>query len=99
MREYNKNESAPFELVMADPVEFFEKYEKENELPVVSEELQHHASGCYSAVSEVKTLLRKGEAKMTEAERFSVLAKLTVGKEYSRERIADLLAVIFGRAF
>ena len=89
IEEYNKNDSAPFELVMADPVEFFEKYEKENELPVVSEELQHHASGCYSAVSEVKTLLRKGEAKMTEAERFSVLAKLTVGKEYPRERIQE----------
>ena len=87
IREYNTKEDAPFELVMADPAEFFEKFEKENDMPVVKEELQHHASGCYSAMSEIKTLLRKGETKMTAAEKFSVLAKLLTGKEYACKQI------------
>ena len=89
IREYNTKEDAPFELIMADPAEFFEKFEKENEMLVVKEELQHHASGCYSAMSEIKTLLRKGETKMTAAEKFSVLAKLSTGKKYSAKLIQD----------
>ena len=88
IKEYNQNADAPYELIMADPVEFFEKYEKDHpDMWVVDEELQHHASGCYSAVSEVKTLLRKGETKLTAADKYSVLANLTVGKDYDTKKI------------
>jgi len=87
IKEYNKKADGKFELIMADPAEFFDKYEKEHLLPVFKEELQHHASGCYSAVSEVKTLLRKGETKLTEAEKFSVLAELLTGKTYNEKQI------------
>ncbi len=87
IREYNEKADAKFHLNMADPVEFFEKYEKENDLPVLKEELQHHASGCYSAVSEIKTVLRKGETKLGAAERFGVLADLLIGKKYDRADI------------
>ena len=90
IKEYNQKEDAPFELVMADPVEFFEKYEKDHpDMWVVDEELQHHASGCYSAVSEVKTVLRKGETKLTAAERYAVLASLTTGKNYDAKKIQE----------
>ena len=84
---YNQKEGGRYALKMADPVEFFETYEAENDLLVVKDELQHHASGCYSAVSEVKTLLRKGDTKLTAAERFSVLAELLTGKQYSTEKM------------
>lgn len=87
INEYNEKEDAPFHLNMADPVAFFEKYERENDLPVLKEELQHHASGCYSAVSEIKKVLRKGETKLTAAERLSVLADLLIGKAYDRKEI------------
>lgn len=87
INEYNAKEDAPFRLNMADPVAFFEKYKKENELPVLKEELQHHASGCYSAVSEIKKVLRKGETKLTAAEKFSVLADLLIGKAYDRKEM------------
>ena len=87
IEEYNQKEGGRFELSMADPVEFFEKYERENTLPVLKEELQHHASGCYAAVSEVKTLLRRGETKLTEAEKLSVLAELLLGKKYELKNI------------
>ncbi len=87
IEEYNNKKDGKYELKMADPVEFFEKYKAENNLPVLKEELQHHASGCYSTVSEVKTLLRKGDTKLTAAERFSVLAELLTGKEYDTEKM------------
>lgn len=87
IEEYNQKEGSRYELKLANPVEFFEKYESENELSVLKDELQHHASGCYSAVSEIKTLLRKGDTKLTAAERFSVLAELLTGKKYDTEKM------------
>ncbi|MBQ8374833.1 MAG: alpha-mannosidase [Clostridia bacterium] len=89
IKEYNERVDGKYELIMADPVEFFEKYEKENILPVVKEELQHHASGCYSAVSEIKMLLRKGETKLMESERFSVLANVLLNKRYDCQKIQN----------
>ena len=90
LEEYNQKADAPFELIMADPVEFFDKYEKDHpDMCVVDEELQHHASGCYSAVSEVKTLLRKGETKLTAAEKYAVLANITTGKQYDAKKIQE----------
>ena len=89
IKEYNEKEGGRYELIMADPVEFFQKYERENDLPVVKEELQHHASGCYAAVSEVKKVLRKGETKMTAAERLSLLAELLTGKKYDEKKIQE----------
>ena len=89
IEEYNQNDGGRYELSMSDPADFFKKYEAENDLPVVKEELQHHASGCYSAVSEVKTLLRKGENKLTAAEKFSVLTELLTGKTYSPKKLQE----------
>ena len=87
IEEYNQKEDGKFELIMADPAEFFEKYENEHTMSVLNEELQHHASGCYAAVSEVKTLLRKGETKLTAAEKFSVLAEMLTGKSYDTKKM------------
>jgi alpha-mannosidase len=42
--------------------------------PVVSHELQHHARGCYSAYSPIKTLNRKAENLLLTAEKFAVFA-------------------------
>ncbi len=89
IQEYNEKEDSRYELIMADPAEFFEKYESENVLPIVKEELQHHASGCYAAVSEIKTLMRKGETKLTAAEKFSVLTEVLVGKKYNTNKLQE----------
>lgn len=87
IKEYNQKADGKYELIMADPVEFFEKYENGHTMSVLKEELQHHASGCYAAVSEVKTLLRKGETKLTAAEKFSVLTETLTGKPYDSKQI------------
>lgn len=89
IEEYNKKEDRKYDLKMANPVEFFEKVEAENDLPVVKDELQHHASGCYSAVSEVKTLLRKGSTKLSSAENYSVLTEILTGKPYDTNKMKE----------
>ena len=46
-----------------------------DDLPVLRDELQHHASGCYSSVMEVKALNRKAESRLQAAEAFELLAR------------------------
>lgn len=46
------------------------------EMPVVSEDLQHHAAGCYSANSVVKTANRRAECELVRAEKLDVLANI-----------------------
>ncbi len=89
IKAYNEKADGKFQLIMADPAEFFENYEKEHTMSVLKDELQHHASGCYSAVSEVKALLRKGETKLVEAEKFSTLCQLLTEKEYPLAKIQE----------
>jgi len=49
------------------------------EWPTVKEELQHHARGCYTALSRVKRENRLAEHALMRAERFSALASLLCG--------------------
>ena len=53
--------------------------------PVVHEDLQHHASGCYSAHSGVKKWNRTAENRLLAAEKFSALAEWITGQPYSTE--------------
>lgn len=60
------------------PDEYFEET-KDVERPLVTEDLHHHASGCYSANSEIKDLNRRAETELVTAEKLDVLASLTTG--------------------
>lgn len=55
---------------------------KEDEVPVVHDDLQYHAKGCYSAMSEVKANNRLCENKLFEAEEYSVLSKALMNTPY-----------------
>jgi len=77
-------------LQFSSPNCFFESITaqlQENHLPipVIHEELQHHASGCYAAHSGVKRWNRRAENLLMVAERFSVIANLVTGQPYSSE--------------
>jgi len=48
------------------------------QLPEYEGELQNHASGCYSAYSEIKTLNRNCENRLNEAERFQLLSAAVI---------------------
>ena len=67
------------ELEFSSPDDFFaETCAGLLDVPVWNKELQHHASGCYSATSMVKQLNRKAENWLASAEKWnSVAAKIT----------------------
>ncbi len=51
-------------------------------LPLVSEELQHHASGCYAAHSGIKRWNRQTENLLLAAEKWSAVAERVTGQPY-----------------
>jgi alpha-mannosidase len=55
-------------------------------LPVVADDLQHHASGCYSALSAVKKANRLAEHGLLSAEKFSAVAHYIFGLSYPSDR-------------
>ena len=56
------------------------------DLPSWDDELQHHASGCYSATSLVKALNRKAENVLAAAEKWDTLSSIvTDGKPSTKE--------------
>ena len=70
----------------ATPDEYFEET-KNVDMPLVDEDLQHHASGCYSANSRIKELNRRAETALVTAEKFDVLAKAVTGSAIHNEQI------------
>ena len=60
------------------------------DLPVVDTELQHHARGCYSAMSEVKELNRRCEENLLAAERICLMAHRLVGYKYPEKKLSKM---------
>lgn len=71
------------EIVFSNPDEYFRDIEG-CDLPVVKDDLQHHAAGCYAAESMVKTMNRKAENVLLSAEKFSVLCEQLKKAKYGR---------------
>lgn len=68
-------------LVFSNTEDFFDEMRKRyDQLPVVEDDLQHHASGCYSVVNSIKDGVRKAEWAMFSAENYNMLAKSLLGK-------------------
>jgi alpha-mannosidase len=57
--------------------------------PVVNDDLQHHAVGCYTAESEIKKGNRRSEAALVTAEKIASIASAVLGTVYPK---ADLSA-------
>lgn len=72
----------------AVPDEYFDETDC-TDIPVVSEDLQHHASGCYSANSKVKEANRRAEYELVNAEKFDVLANLLTGSALHSQEITS----------
>ena len=63
------------DIVYSSPMEYFDDIRNSGiELPLVQTDLQHHASGCYSAGSSIKKLNRLTENRLVSAEKYDVLA-------------------------
>lgn len=80
IRRLNQSAELP-RLALSSPQRFFNGVATNN-LPIVRDELQHHARGCYSAHSAVKRWNRQAEHLLTTAEKLSVFANLLTGLAY-----------------
>ena len=74
------------DAVFATVDEYFGTIEK-TDLSTVSDELQHHARGCYSAYADIKSGNRKSEQNLLAAERFCLMAKELTGTKYPKDAL------------
>lgn len=75
IRALDEREDLP-RLLFSHPDAYFDAVKRRGEaLPVVTGDLLHHASGCYSAHSGVKRWNRLAENRLIMAEKISVMAK------------------------
>ena len=65
-------------FVYSSPDRYFAEVST-SDIPVINEDLQYHARGCYSALDEIKHNNRRTEAALLATERFALLADETVG--------------------
>ncbi len=78
------------ELKFSSPDTFFEELcLTPLELPVWREDLQHHASGCYSATSMVKQLNRRAEQELFFAEAWDTAAAKQFGSDPRTKELAE----------
>ncbi|MCL2772578.1 MAG: alpha-mannosidase [Oscillospiraceae bacterium] len=86
--EKRRGENHDFEYIYAGPEEYFENIMRENyDVPVYKGDLQHHASGCYSANSMIKAYNREAENRLLTAEKYNVLAKELLGFKYDNAKL------------
>ncbi|MCX6223190.1 MAG: alpha-mannosidase, partial [Bacteroidia bacterium] len=80
------------------PVVFFsttERYFKEVRedkslnLPVIKDDLQHHAVGCYTAESEIKKGNRQSEAALVTAEKIAAVGSLAWSARYPKQELTS----------
>lgn len=65
------------DLEFSSPDDYFEDMLNEFlDIPVWDDEMQHHASGCYSATSLVKELNRKAENALASAEKWDTISSI-----------------------
>ena len=57
--------------------------------PVVRDDLQHHARGCYSAHSRIKSLHRRAESQLFQAEILASLASTAAGRPWPSESLRE----------
>jgi alpha-mannosidase len=83
IRQIQKQPGAPA-VLFSTPERYFEEIRKLPglQLPVVRDDLQHHAVGCYTAEWTVKKNNRRAESLLTQGEKLASLASVIAGLEY-----------------
>jgi alpha-mannosidase len=81
--EVQKQPGAPT-VLFSTPEEYFGEASKLSNIPVVEDDLQHHAVGCYTAVSAIKKNNRSAEAALTTGEKMAALGSVLAEFEYPK---------------
>ncbi len=71
-------------FLFATTEEFFQKV-KTQEYPLIEDELQHHARGCYTSCSVIKTLNRRVENALLGGEKLATLSYILTQKPYPKD--------------
>ena len=89
LREFAKN-NPEYDLTYSDITDFFDAVRSSGaQIPEHHDDLQHHASGCYSTVSHVKNGVRRAETSLIAAEAFHALASALCKKKPINEKLAE----------
>ncbi|GIO64279.1 alpha-mannosidase [Paenibacillus cineris] len=97
IRRLNEEPDLP-KLEFATPDRYFKDMEASGlDFPVVHDDLQHHASGCYAAHSGIKQWNRQAENRLIAAEKFSALASWITGQPYPDEFTRAWKNVLFNQ--
>ena len=87
INEMAKKEESAIIKFSSPNIYFNSLFRKKDKYPIVKDDLQHHASGCYSVHSEVKKLNRLAEWKLITAEKFSTLAMVLLKSKYPQDNL------------
>lgn len=86
----NMKKEGFFDLQFSSPDEFFQDLCLTRvDMPVWKDDLQHHASGCYSATSLVKQLNRRAEQHLAASEKWNTIAAQTTGLPACTKQFAE----------
>ncbi|NSW53209.1 MAG: alpha-mannosidase [Anaerolineae bacterium] len=84
IHRFQQDASLPV-MRFSSSAEFFAALDIDPEaIPVVHDDLQHHASGCYAAHSGVKRWNRQAENALVAAEKWAAAAQAVLGTPYPR---------------
>lgn len=96
--EIERRIAAGERLKFSDPERFYEEV-RDGDWPVFDNELQFHAVGCYAVASTLKTLNRKAENLLEQAEAMATLATRTLGLPYPGARFEALWRTLLFNQF
>ena len=83
--EISKEKDAP-KILFSTNEQYFKEVmaDKSLKIPVVKDDLQHHARGCYTAESSIKKGNRQSEAALTTAEKITAIGSVVWGARYPK---------------
>ncbi len=94
----NADENFPTRLECSLPEDYFKAaQEKDWNIPIVHDELQNHAKGCYSVHSGIKRWNRQSENKLQAAEKMSLVAAWETGQPYPTDFAHAWKQVLFNQ--
>jgi len=86
--------------IFSTPQRFFEAAgTSAHSLPVVADELQHHARGCYTVLSDIKRMNHECEELLLAAERFAAVATAAFGLESPQAALAQAWETVLFHQF
>jgi alpha-mannosidase len=86
-----KSEKGSPIVFYSTPDRYFREIRKERNinLPVIKDDLQHHAVGCYTAESEIKKGNRSSETALITAEKIAALGSMAWGSRYPKTEFSS----------